>query len=146
MKIEKKQVNASYMKVMDESMSAFCPQTRATGNLPHLSFILHKPESLGTEFKVVACPITGIILFLEIQKGCEAMRQAHYSMECGVMAGCMLRLVEGSKKQHETETRQLYYGDSWFASVTCVTELWKQYDMRFLGMVKTKCLISQKFH
>jgi len=67
----KKQVNASFVKTMDESMSAFRPQTRATGNLPHLSFILRKPESLGTELKVIACPLTGIILFLEIQKGRE---------------------------------------------------------------------------
>ena len=67
----KRQVSASFMKTMDESMSAFRPQTRATGNLPHLSFILRKPENLGTEFKVVACPVTGIILYLEIQKGHE---------------------------------------------------------------------------
>jgi len=68
---QKRQVSASFMKMMDESMSAFCPQMQATGNLPHLSFILHKPENLGTEFKVIACPITKIIIFLEIQKGCE---------------------------------------------------------------------------
>ena len=35
-------------------MSAFRPQTRKTGNLPHLSFIMRKPEDLGTEFKVTA--------------------------------------------------------------------------------------------
>jgi len=71
-KIEK-QVNASFKKVMDESMSVFHLQMQATGNLPHLSFILQKLENLETEFKVVACPITSIILFLEIQKGHEQM-------------------------------------------------------------------------
>ena len=47
-------VNAPNIKVMDETMSAFCPQTTKTGNLPHLSWILRKPEPLGTEFKTLA--------------------------------------------------------------------------------------------
>jgi len=123
---QKKQVNASFMKVMDKSVSAFCPQTQATGNLPHLLFILHKPENLGTEFKAVACPITRIILFLEIQKGHETMQQALYSLQCGVTAAYVLHLVEGSmKQQQESVTQQLYFGNLWFASVVCVTELWK---------------------
>ena len=36
----KKFVRSSNIKVMDESMSAFRPQSTATGNLPHLSHIL----------------------------------------------------------------------------------------------------------
>jgi len=59
-------IRASIIKTMDESMSAFCLQTHSTGNLPHLSYIMHKPEDLGTKFKVVACPMTGILLHLEI--------------------------------------------------------------------------------
>jgi len=78
-------------------MSAFCPQTCSTGNLPHLSFIMRKPEDLGTEFKVVACLMTGILLHLEIQKGCDAMRHANYSAELGGTAGCVVHLVENSK-------------------------------------------------
>jgi hypothetical protein len=52
-------IAASVRKVLDESMSAFKPQTTTTGNLPHLSFILRKPEPLGTEFKTIACTVTG---------------------------------------------------------------------------------------
>jgi hypothetical protein len=55
-------VAASVRKVLDESMSAWCPQTTKTGGLPHLSFILRKPEPLGTEFKVIACAVTGMLL------------------------------------------------------------------------------------
>jgi len=33
-------MRASLIKTMDESMSAFRPQTQSTGNLPHLSFIM----------------------------------------------------------------------------------------------------------
>jgi hypothetical protein len=52
-------VAASVCKVLDESMSAFRPRTSKAGGLPHLSFILRKPEPLGTEFKVIACEATG---------------------------------------------------------------------------------------
>jgi hypothetical protein len=55
-------VAASVRKVHDETMSAFQPQTTPTGGLPHLSFILRKPEPLGTEFKVTACAVTGELL------------------------------------------------------------------------------------
>jgi len=125
------------MKVIDKSMLAFHLQTWATGNLPHLSFILQKLENLGTGFKVVACLITRIILYLEIQKGHEQMQQALYSPQCSVTA-CMLQLVEGLMKGVQvTDKWQLYFGDSWFASVTCITELWKCFHVHFIGIVKT---------
>ena len=51
-----KKVAGSVLKVLDESMSAFRPRTTKLGSylggLPHISFILRKPEPLGTEFKV----------------------------------------------------------------------------------------------
>ena len=49
-------IQAAHEKVLDEFMSAYAPQTRKIGNLPHLSFIARKPEPLGTEFKCVADP------------------------------------------------------------------------------------------
>ena len=62
-------IQAPNLKVMDETMSAFCPQTRKTGNLPHLSYILRKPEPLGTEFKTMAAAELGkchsIVLILK---------------------------------------------------------------------------------
>jgi hypothetical protein len=57
-------VAASARKTLDESMSAFRPRTSKTGGLPHLSFILRKPEPLGTEFKTIACAATGKFLRL----------------------------------------------------------------------------------
>ena len=47
------------LKVMDETMSSFCPQTRKTGNLPQLSYILRKPEPLGTKLKTMAAAELG---------------------------------------------------------------------------------------
>ena len=59
-----KNIAASFMKVGDESMSAIRFWTTAKGNLPHLSYISHKPEPLGIEFKEVACSVTGSLLLI----------------------------------------------------------------------------------
>ena len=48
----KKNIAASFRKVFDESMSAMVPRTTPTGGLPTISYIMRKPEPLGTEFKV----------------------------------------------------------------------------------------------
>ena len=48
----KKNIAASFRKVFDESMSAIVPRTSPTGGLPTISFIIRKPEPLGTEVKV----------------------------------------------------------------------------------------------
>ena len=56
--------------VIDESMSAFRPQTTKTGGLPVLTFVQRKPEDLGTELKMlVVCPVTGVTMHMEIQRG-----------------------------------------------------------------------------
>ena len=49
---QKENIAASSTKVCDESMSALKPQLSPTGNLPTISFIMRKPEPLGTEFKI----------------------------------------------------------------------------------------------
>jgi hypothetical protein len=53
-------IAASVIKLLDEFMSAWQPRKDKTGGLPNISFILRKPEPLGTEFKSMACSVTGI--------------------------------------------------------------------------------------
>jgi hypothetical protein len=65
----KKTDAASISKVFDEFMSAWWPQTTATGGLPHLSFVERKPEPLGTEFKNSVCGVIGMFLAMELQRG-----------------------------------------------------------------------------
>ena len=48
--------------VIDESMSAYRPQTTKTGRLPNITYIFRKPEDLGTEFKSSVCPVLGVIV------------------------------------------------------------------------------------
>ena len=62
-------IAAFYLKVVDELMSAIRFWNTRKGELSHLSYIFHKPEPLGTEFKTTAYSITMELLFLEIQKG-----------------------------------------------------------------------------
>ena len=38
------------------------------GDLPNFPYILRKPESLGTEFKTVACSVTGDLLLIDIER------------------------------------------------------------------------------
>jgi hypothetical protein len=48
-------------------MSAWQPCKDKMGGLPNNSFILRKPESLGTEFKTMACSVAGnfrLLLFV----------------------------------------------------------------------------------
>ena len=67
-------IAASVYKVVDELISAWRPQSTPKGGLPHLSFIMRKPEPLGTEFKSLVCSITGkitivcVVSFLPFQK------------------------------------------------------------------------------
>ena len=60
---------SSWVKVLDETMSAWRPRTSKNGGLPNISYIIRKPEPLGTEFKTVCCPVTGVMTRMEIQRG-----------------------------------------------------------------------------
>ena len=64
-----KNIAASFLKVGNESMSAIRFWTTAKFKLPHLSYIFRKPEPLGTEFKTVACSVTGALIFIKVQRG-----------------------------------------------------------------------------
>ena len=59
-------VISSFVKVLDETMSAFRPRSTKTGGLPNLTWLIRKPEPLGTEFKTVCCAITGVMMHMEI--------------------------------------------------------------------------------
>ncbi len=71
-------VAAAHWKVLDELMSPFHPRTLKTGNLPHISYLIQKPQPLGTEFKCAACTVTGCMLALECQEGKECMKTVSF--------------------------------------------------------------------
>ena len=124
---------ASATKTDDESMSAFTPQTTPTGGLPTISFIKRKPEPLGTEFKTVCCAYTGVMLFVELQRGKAVMPSEKYSEIFGCTAACTLRLAEGTqhcgtnvserREAAEVFKRELVLADAWFGSVKAAEQL-----------------------
>ena len=92
-----KNIAASFLKVGDESMSAIRFRTTAKGNLPHLSYTFRKPEPIVTEFKTVACYVTGALLFIEVQRGKEVIKDNRYQQELGSTAACTKRIMEETK-------------------------------------------------
>ena len=78
----------------DETMSAFKPQKTKTGGLPNITYILRKPEPLGIEFKNGYCSTSGVMTFMEVQRGKAGMKDAQYNKELGATAGCTLRLSQ----------------------------------------------------
>ena len=134
-------VAASRVKTMDESMSAYRPQTRKTGNLPNISYILRKPEPLGTELKTVASiGSNGPIIYAEIQEGKIGMTNKPFFYSHGATCSCVLRLGQGTKDsgQHpDPLVRNLFYGDSWFASFKTAVAVAEELNSVFLGPVKT---------
>jgi hypothetical protein len=132
-------VAASSTKVFDESMSAYRPQTTKTGGLPHISFIMRKPEDLGTELKVVADTESTLFIGLEIQEGKHPMRAKDYSNEKGATAGCCLHLAEMTAHCGQQENDGLvdkFIGDSWFGSLVCCEEL-KERGYEGVFVIKT---------
>ena len=67
-KIRNEYVASSWIKVFDELMSAWQLYTSKNSGLPNISYIIRKPEPLGTEFKTTCCPVIGIITRMEIQQ------------------------------------------------------------------------------
>ena len=138
----KRLVAASAIKTLDELMSAIRPRTKATGDLPHLSFILRKPEPLGTEFKCVACAETGVLLFVEVQRGKRGMLESKFQKEFGATSACTLRLVQGTKNtgqsiRHSNNVRQIYLGDSWFSGCKTARLVAEYEGVEWIGPVKT---------
>ena len=84
----------SIFKVMDESMSAFQPQTTKTGNLHHLSYVLRKPEPLGTEIKTVMCCLLCIFLDMNLcrKKGDVAGEDSEFN-DASHMKTCRVSLA-----------------------------------------------------
>jgi hypothetical protein len=102
-KNRKENVWCSYLKVLDELMSAYQPQTLRTCNLPHLSSVLRKPEPLGSEFKCVADSVTNIMLHIELQKGKEAMKAEKYASSKKATCACVLRMGESTSRRHNID-------------------------------------------
>ena len=80
----------------------------------------------GTEFKCIACPITGVMLFLEIQRGKDGMKDQLHHRALGATAGCTVRMSERCAQVKGVKA------DAWLGSVlTCVELVTRGYECIF---------------
>ena len=134
-------IASSRVKTLDESMSAFKPQTTKTGNLPNISYIMRKPEPLGTELKTVASvESNGPMIYAEIQEGKLGMRNKPFFNSYGATCACTLRLAKGTLdagQKTDPSTRNLFFDDSWFASLKTAVAVYEVVNAEFCGPIKT---------
>ena len=143
------------------------PRKQKTGNLPHILYLICKPQPHGTEFKCTTCMDTGCMLAMECKEGkmlckrwelcqcfvCITMVQClflfwkkKYSKEWGATAACTLPLVEmasiaGQHAPNYGKKREVYCGDSWFTNYRTV-ELMSLKGYHFLGRSRQ---VTQKY-
>ena len=101
----------SFIKILDESMCVWRPRQTKYGQLPNISYIIRKPEPLGTEFKTICCPLTGIITFIEIQRGKDGMKNMRLQKDFGATVACLIRCAEGCHQGGES-LKDIVKGDA----------------------------------
>ena len=123
-------------------MCAWRPRQKKLGKLPNISYIICKPEPLGTEYKTICCPSTGVMTYMEIQRGKEGMKNMRLQKELGATTACTIRCAEGSH-QGGVNLKTVIKGDAWFGSVKCAVELAKR-GRAFVGQIKSNHLLFPK--
>jgi hypothetical protein len=91
----------------------------------NIFILLYLFVSLGTEFKVTACPKTGCLLYLKLQRGKAGMASQKYQQELGATAACTLCLSEGCIAPEDDRCHTIQ-GDTWFGSVKAAAALGKK--------------------
>jgi hypothetical protein len=123
--IRKHDIITSERRVLDESMSVHRPCTAKLGGLPNISYILRKPEPLGTEFKTSVCPQLNVMMHIEICKGKYSMGTKPLQKELGGTTACTVRLAQGTCQTFIDQKVEVVSGDSWFSSVSSVLNIKK---------------------
>jgi hypothetical protein len=135
---------------MDESMSAFRPRTTKTGNLPHLSYVMRKPEPLGTEMKNGTCSKTNIMMFLHLCRGkLDNSEENEFSdITSKKIAQVSLKIMKATmpdrnfinSQQSRTNldaSPHIVLGDAWFSSVDLAYHAKKNLGLEYIGIIKT---------
>ena len=99
--------------VLDESMIRWLGK-----HMPGWMHIPRKPRPFGAELKVVACGVTGLVHFVELQEGKTRMANKEYVKEYTDQVAIVLRLT---KLWHGS--RRSVIADSWFGSVRSILAL-----------------------
>ena len=120
-------------------MSVIRFRTTAKGKLPHLSYILRKPEPLGTELNTSVCSVTGYLIFIEVHRGKEGRKSRKYHLRLGDTESCTKRMTEATKgigqRDIEGATKDCFIFGSWFFSKK-LAEAVIDFGADMIGMVK----------
>jgi hypothetical protein len=84
-------------QTMDGSMSAFKPRKDKLGGLSNITYIHRKQKPLGTEMKTMCDSATGVMVYMEVQEGKNAMCGKDYAAEHGVSTTSVLRMAEDAR-------------------------------------------------
>lgn len=89
------------------------------------------------------------MLFLEVMRAKLQMHKKEYYEQFGSTTACTIRLIEGSSycglqdlervSAKDEQQKQLFYGDSWFASVPSAEQAAER-NAEFIGPVSIPCL------
>jgi len=92
-------------------------------NIDFIASLFNLCLDVGTEFKTTACPMTGIIRYMEMQQGKEGMKSQKFNKEIGATAGCTLQLLLNTTPQEKEGVRHCIRVDAWFGSFHTANEV-----------------------
>jgi hypothetical protein len=121
--IQKNNVLSSEKRVLDETMSAFRPRTTRLGGLPNISYILWKPEPLGTKFKTSVCPKLNVMTYMELCEGKDNMKSRLFHTKLGGTTACAVHMSQGTCQTDLDNKIEVVKGDLWFGSVKTVLSI-----------------------
>ena len=134
------QIDLCYDPVLSFDCSNQWNPGTGDGALPNLTYIIRKPEPLGTELKAVACPVTGIMLSLEIQRAKAQMATQELHKKLGATTSCVARMAglssQSGQSHQDRPLYEIYNGDSWFSSVRTARYMYSR-GFHYVGQVKT---------
>jgi hypothetical protein len=118
--------------IIDESMSWWTGKDGEIyyGGMPHKSYVKRKPKPNGCELKSCADVASGVMLFLEIQKGKDHNLRAEYADSLPHHAALGLRL---SKPWQYSQ--RICNGDAGFGSFQAA-KAHREHGLHFRGIVK----------
>jgi len=93
---------------------------------------------------VLACPVTGCMLVLELQCGKAGMSTAQYQDSLRATAACTVRLLEKSIPEHDDRIHTVQ-GDAWFGSVRAAAALGAKGHRVVLQVKNNKGLFPKDF-
>ncbi len=71
----------------------------------------------------MACPITGVMRRMEIQRGKEGMGSKEFNSQVGATAECTLRLFLGTIPKDADPYKHGIRADAWFGSIKTANEI-----------------------